>query len=340
MVGAVVVANGRVIGEGWHPRAGEPHAEIFAFRQAGQAAKGATLYVTLEPCCHHGRTPPCTEAVLASRVRRVVAAMADPFPRVAGGGLARLREAGLEVECGLLEEQAQELNRAYLKAVTQGLPWVTLKMATTLDGKVGTRTGDSRWVTGEAARRYVHRLRNWNDAVLIGSGTALVDDPLLTARIRGARNPLRVIVDSRARLSPESALARTAGEVPTLVAVGPDADTADLEGAGIIPERFPTLSSPPCPLPLDALLRRLVQKDIHSVLCEGGPRLAGALLDAGLVDEVAWFIAPKLAGGADAPPAIGGVGVERMADAWKLLGVHTRRFGEDLGVFGYLTRLG
>jgi len=335
MVGAVIVANGQIVGEGWHPRAGEPHAEVFALRNAGEAARGATLYVTLEPCCHFGRTPPCTQAVLAAGIRRVVVAMADPYPKVAGGGLTQLREAGLEVECGLLEEEARELNRAYLRAVQFGLPWVTLKMAVSLDGKTATRTGDSRWITGERARAYVHRLRNWNDAVIVGIGTARADDPQLTARLRGARNPLRVVVDPRGELAMESQLVRTAAEIPTLLAVGEGCDGGRFQERGVSVEAIPQQGRW---LDLEELLRRLVARGIHSVLCEGGSGLGASLLEAGLVDEVAWFIAPKLVGGREAPGAVGGTGIERMADAWTLEKVRYRRFGEDMAVLGYVHR--
>jgi diaminohydroxyphosphoribosylaminopyrimidine deaminase / 5-amino-6-(5-phosphoribosylamino)uracil reductase len=335
MVGAVVVSGGRVVGEGWHPKAGEPHAEVFALRQAGEAARGATLYVTLEPCCHHGRTPPCTEAVMASGATRVVAAMADPFPQVAGKGFDRLRSAGLEVAWGVLEGEARELNRAYLKAVETGLPWVTLKMAMTLDGKIATRTGDSRWITGEAARRYVHRLRDWNDAVMVGIGTARADDPLLTARLPRARNPLRVIVDTRAELSPESQLAQTARQVPTVIGIGEGTSAGHLEAQGIELEPAPVAQGR---LDLQVLLRRLVARGVHSVLCEGGATLAGSLMDAGLVDEVVWFIAPKLVGGKDAPGPVGGEGAERMLRARPLTQVRIRRFGVDLAVQGYIDK--
>jgi diaminohydroxyphosphoribosylaminopyrimidine deaminase/5-amino-6-(5-phosphoribosylamino)uracil reductase len=335
MVGAVIVADGQVVGEGWHPRAGEPHAEVFAFRNAGELARGATLYVTLEPCCHYGRTPPCAEAVLAAGVRRVVVAMSDPFPRVDGGGLRLLRSAGLQVECGLLEAEAQELNRAYLKATRTGLPWVVLKMAMTLDGKIATHTGDSRWVTGEKARRYVHRLRDWNDAVMVGSGTAKADDPELTARISGARQPLRVVVDARAELAPESRLARTAGQVRTVVLCGDGARAEALERQGVELVAVPLAGGR---VDLGEALKALVARGVHSVLCEGGGQLAGALLDAELVDEVAWFIAPKLVGGESAPGPLGGIGVERMAGARRLERVTVRRFGEDLAVFGYVHR--
>jgi len=335
MVGAVVVAGGTVVGEGWHPKAGEPHAEVFALRAAGDAARGATLYVTLEPCCHFGRTPPCTDAVVAAGVARVVTAMTDPFPKVAGGGIAQLRELGVEVEPGLLRAEAAELNRAYVRAVSTGLPWVTLKMAMTLDGKTATRTGDSRWVTGEAARKHVHRLRDWNDAVMVGIGTARADDPQLTARVRGARNPLRVIIDHRGELSPESVLVRTARETPTLVVAGEDAQTTALEVAGVEVLRVPSVRGR---ADLTAALRGLVARGVHSVLCEGGPTLGGSLLDAGLVDEVLWFVAPKLLGGADAFPALGGRGAERMRDATTLDQMRVRRLGEDVLVSGYVHR--
>ncbi len=338
MVGAIVVRDGEVVGEGWHPRAGEPHAEVFAFRAAGEKARGGTLYVTLEPCCHHGRTPPCTEAVLASGVRRVVAAMADPFPRVAGGGLTQLRQAGLEVECGLLEADARELNRAYLCAVERGRAWVTLKMAMTLDGKIATHTGDSRWISGEASRRYVHRLRDRHDAVMVGIGTAKADNPQLTARVPGGRNPVRVVVDPRAELPRDGYLARTAREVPTVIAVGESAKSPardELANLGIEIEVIPESGGR---LELGMLLRTLAGRGIHSVLCEGGAGLAGSLLDAGLVDEVVWFIAPKLVGGRTAPGPVGGAGVEMMAGAINLEGVRMRRFGDDMAIMGYVHR--
>src|SRR4051812_11209153 len=212
MVGAVLVREGQVIGEGYHHRAGGPHAEVLALRQAGPAARDATCYVTLEPCCYHGRTPPCTDALIEAGVARVVAAMQDPFPRVAGGGAAALRGAGIRVDVGLLEVEARRLNEAYLKYVTQGLPFVTLKMAMTLDGKIATARGDSRWVTGEAARRAVHRWRAEVSAVMVGIGTVLADDPQLTARLPGARNPTRVLVDARAELPINSHIGRTLRE--------------------------------------------------------------------------------------------------------------------------------
>ncbi|HPP52060.1 MAG TPA: bifunctional diaminohydroxyphosphoribosylaminopyrimidine deaminase/5-amino-6-(5-phosphoribosylamino)uracil reductase RibD, partial [Thermoguttaceae bacterium] len=235
MVGCVIAHGPEVVGEGWHQRFGGAHAEVEALREAGQRARGATLYVTLEPCCHQGKTPPCTEAILAAGVQRVVAAMKDPFPQVAGQGLRRLAEAGLEVHCGLLEAEARRLNAPYLKLIQTGRPWVIAKWAMTLDGKLATRTGQSRWISGPESRALVHQLRGRVDAVLVGSRTAALDDPLLTARPPGPRTAVRIVVDGRARLASESQLVRTARQAPVLVAAGPEAAAVDLrrlESAG------------------------------------------------------------------------------------------------------------
>src|SRR5262245_52454147 len=233
LVGAVLVRDGALVGEGWHQRYGGPHAEVHALAAAGPAARGATLHVTLEPCCHPGKTPPCTDAVLAAGVARVVAAMSDPFPRVAGGGLARLRAAGLEVEVGLCEAEACRLNAPYLKLLSRGRPWVHAKWAMTLDGKMATRTGDSKWIRGGGSRRLVHELRGRVDAVVVGLGTALADDPALTARPPGPRVATRVVLDGRGALPGDLQVVRTAPETPTLIATterSPAAWRADLAG--------------------------------------------------------------------------------------------------------------
>ncbi len=227
MVGCVIARGAEIIGEGWHRRFGGDHAEVEALRLAGSRAAGATLYVTLEPCCHTGKTPPCTEAILAAGIRRVVAAMADPFPQVAGGGAAALQAAGVAVELGLLADQARQLNAPYLKLLEHGVPWIIAKWAMTLDGKIATRTGQSRWISGSKSRQLVHALRGRMDAVVVGRGTAAADDPLLTARPAGPRTPMRVVLDTRASLPSESQLVRTAGQAPLLVAVGSEAEAAD-----------------------------------------------------------------------------------------------------------------
>ena len=300
MVGAVVVRDGVVIGEGWHQHYGGPHAEVFAL--VGNAARGATLYVTLEPCCHFGKTPPCTDAILAAGVRRVVAAMADPFPKVAGGGIALLRNAGVEVEVGVCEAVARRLNAPYLKLVGTGRPYVHAKWAMTLDGKIATRTGDSKWISNETSRRRVHELRGRMDAILVGSGTALADDPQLTARPPGPRVATRIVLDRRGRLSPDSHLVRTAREVPTIVVGQGNPAHVEVIPSGSIVE----------------LLDELGRRRFTNVLVEGGGEVLGSFLDAGEIDEVHVFIAPILAGGEAARGPVLGGGVERMADALRL----------------------
>lgn len=335
MVGAVVVREGRIVGEGYHRRAGEPHAEILALEAAGERARSADLYVTLEPCAHYGRTPPCVDAVFRAGVRRVVAAMEDPNPEAAGG-LARLRAAGIETVGGVLEAEARHLNEAFIKHRARGLPFVTLKMAMTLDGRIATTTGDARWITGEPARRYVHRLRDRSDAVLVGIGTVRADDPLLTARLRGARNPLRVVLDTHASLSPGSQIARTARDVRTWVACGEAAPLerrAVLEALGIEILALPVLDGRVDPR---ALVQELARRSIMSLLVEGGAEVAASLLDARLVDRVEFLIAPRLIGGRGAPGPVGGPGRRRMADALPVARPRLRRLGEDWLISGYV----
>ena len=306
MVGAVVVRDGVNVGEGWHQRFGGPHAEVHALRAAGELARGATLYVTLEPCCHVGKTPPCTDAVRAAGVARVVAAMADPFPQVSGRGTTLLRDAGIEVEVGLCEAEARRLNAPYLKLVGMGKPYVHAKWAMTLDGKIATGTGDSKWISNAASRRRVHELRGVMDAIVVGSGTALTDDPQLTARPPGPRIATRIVLDRRGRLPLQSNLVRTAREVPTLV-VG-EGNPALLEaGCEVMPSGS-----------IAELLDELGKRRFTNILVEGGGEVLGSFLDAGQLDEVHVFIAPLLAGGAAARGPTLGVGVERMAEALRL----------------------
>jgi diaminohydroxyphosphoribosylaminopyrimidine deaminase/5-amino-6-(5-phosphoribosylamino)uracil reductase len=298
LVGAVVLAaDGRVIGEGWHERFGGPHAEVVALAAAGPAARGATLVVTLEPCCHHGKTPPCTDAIIAAGVSRVVVAADDPFPRVRGGGIATLAVAGVTVETGLLEREARRLTAPYRKLVVSGMPWVIAKWAETADGRL-TPTGEGgRWISSPESRRLVHDLRRRVDAIVVGIGTALADDPLLTARPPGGRTLCRIVLDGRGRLPLDGALVRTAREAPVLVAVGPAAapeQTAALEAAGCEVWRAPTTDRAAA---LAALLRELGTRRLTNVLVEGGPTVLATLFAAGLADEVWRFTA----GGAAAP---------------------------------------
>lgn len=338
MVGCVIAHGAEVIGEGWHQRFGGPHAEIEALKIAGPRAAGATLYVTLEPCCHHGKTPPCTEAIMAAGIRRVVAAMADPFPKVAGGGFQQLTAAGIEVTCGLLENEARELNAPYLKRLNTGRPWVIAKWAMTLDGKIASRVGSSRWISSELSRAEAHGLRGRVDAILIGSRTAAADDPLLTVRPPGLRTPLRVVFDSQATLAPDSRLVATARETPLLVAVASDAPAAHCQ----------TLHAAGCevlPLPgsnhqerLLALLDELGRRQHTNLLVEGGGQLLGALFDQGQIDEVHVFIAPKLIGGATAVTPIAGLGLADMPAAQGLRQVEIRQLGPDIYIRGRLER--
>ena len=336
MVGCVIVNDaGEIVGEGYHPMAGQPHAEVFALRQAGEAAWGATAFVTLEPCSHHGRTPPCAEALVSAGVKRVVAAMADPDMRVAGEGIEHLHEWGVDVSVGLLEAEAQALNAAYVKQRVTGLPWVVLKTAMTLDGKIATAAGDSKWITSPIARRAVHRqLRDRCDAIMTGVGTVLADDPALTTRLthKTGRNPWRIVVDSHLRTPLGSKIVRLAGE---------DGRTILATLAGADPARREALEARGCQILLcDASDRRVdlihlmsqlgTRGDMISVLVESGGQLATSLLTANLVDRWLAFIAPKVIGGTDAPGPLGDLGIHRMADALPVQFQKVRRCGPDI----------
>lgn len=338
MVGCVIARGAEIVGEGWHRRFGQAHAEVEALRLAGSRARGATLYVTLEPCCHQGKTPPCTRAVLAAGIARVVAAMTDPFPQVAGGGLAELRAAGVAVQAGILKNEARQLNAPYLKLLSAGRPWVVAKWAMTLDGKIATRTGDSRWISSPASRELVHQLRGHMDAIVVGRRTAAADDPQLTARPPGPRTAVRIVVDTRAALSLASQLVRTAGEVPVLVAVGPEAASAPcaaLQAAGC---EVLVCDGPTSPARLEFLLDELGRRRMTNILVEGGGRLWGSLFDAKLVDEVHVFIAPKLAGGAEAPSPIAGRGVETISAALAPQDLAVREMAGDIYLHGRIVR--
>jgi diaminohydroxyphosphoribosylaminopyrimidine deaminase/5-amino-6-(5-phosphoribosylamino)uracil reductase len=338
LVGAIVVRNGVLAGVGHHERFAGPHAEINALQLAGESARGATLYVTLEPCCHFGKTPPCTDAVLAAGIARVVVAMRDPFPQVNGGGLAILGAAGLGVEVGCEADSARNLNAPYLKRVATGLPYVTAKWAMTLDGKTATVSGDSRWISSELSRSAVHDLRGRMDAVLVGIGTVEADDPLLTARTSDPpRRPVRVVLDSSARLSTASRLARTAYDVPVLVAVtdrATDARREQLARAGCEIIAFPGHGQ----VPVLPLLELMGHRGMTNVLVEGGGRTAGSFLDAGQVDAVDVFIAPSLEGGDHPLTPLRGRGSSLMSQVTKLLDVQSDRIGQDTRIRGRLRR--
>jgi diaminohydroxyphosphoribosylaminopyrimidine deaminase / 5-amino-6-(5-phosphoribosylamino)uracil reductase len=334
MVGAVVVRDGTIVGEGYHERFGHAHAEVNALRQAGEAARGSTLYVTLEPCSHFGKTPPCTEAVIGAGVRRVVAAMLDPFPQVAGRGAARLREAGVAVEVGAGEAEARRLNAPYLKRLRTGRPWVHAKWAMTLDGKIATRTGQSKWITGEAARARGHELRGRMDAIVIGRGTLLADDPLLTARPPGPRTATRVVLTATADAIPEACrLIDSVREAPVLVLTRPETvhrlTSWSARGAEVV-----GLSASASGVDVKAALTELGRRGMTNVLLEGGGGLLGSFLAAGEIDEIHAFIAPLVVGGSAAPTAIGGVGIAELASAVRLEDWSVDRLGDDLSVHG------
>jgi len=336
-VGCVIVAEGtagpargRIVGRGWTQPSGRPHAERRALDQAGAAARGATAYVTLEPCAHHGNTPPCSEALIAAGVARVVTALTDPDPRVAGRGHAMLRAAGISVTEGVLAAEAARLNAGFLRRITRGLPFVTLKLATTLDGRIATATGDSRWITGAEARRHVHLLRLTHDAVMVGSGTALADDPDLTVRDLGGRHqPVRVVLDSALRHSPDSRLGRSARVAPVWMVHGPDAPAAAraawvAAGAELIETDVADGHLSP-----RAALQALAARGLTRILCEGGGQLAAALVAEGLAGDLALYSAGALIG-AEGRAALGPLGLHKLAEAPRLTLRETRLLGQDV----------
>jgi diaminohydroxyphosphoribosylaminopyrimidine deaminase / 5-amino-6-(5-phosphoribosylamino)uracil reductase len=329
-VGCVLFKDGLVIGRGWTQPGGRPHAEVRALQQAGPLAEGATAYVTLEPCAHHGHTPPCAESLIAAKVSRVVTALTDPDPRVSGQGHAMLRSAGIAVTEGVLSTEATRLNAGFLKRVTRGLPFVTLKLAETLDGRIATATGESRWITGSLARRKVHALRLQHDAVMVGSGTALADDPDLTVRDLGAdRQPVRIVFDRLLRHAPDSRLGRTAGQSPVWLVHGPQAPDAArqrwIDGGALLLD-VPEVDGH---LDLPLALLALAAKGLTRILCEGGSTLAAALLQNGLVDDLAHFSGAVLIG-SEGHPALGPLGLTALAEAPRPTLRETQVLGADL----------
>ena len=325
LVGAVLVRDGQVVGEGYHRRAGAPHAEVVALDRAGARAEGAALYVTLEPCCHFGRTPPCVDRIIEQGVSEVVCALTDPDPRVSGRGIEKLREAGIEVRLGVLEEAARKTNEVYLKYITTGLPFVTLKLAQSLDGRIATGSGDSKWITGEKARRFVHRIRSQVDAVMVGMGTVIRDDPQLNVRWVKGKHPLKIILDSRLRMPLGAQLFGGERTILATTERSSEEQRRLVEGKGarvwILPERDGRVD-------LTEVMRKAGREGITSILIEGGSKVATSTLGAGVVDKLMIFIAPKLIGtGTD---AVGDLGIARIEEAIELEDVKLRRIGEDM----------
>jgi diaminohydroxyphosphoribosylaminopyrimidine deaminase/5-amino-6-(5-phosphoribosylamino)uracil reductase len=343
MVGALVVKNGRIVGRGYHRGPGQPHAEILALNEAGPRAKGATLYVTLEPCCHLlKRTPPCVPAVIRSGVREVVVAMTDPNPMVKGRGITALRRAGITVATGMAQEEAAQLNRPYLHWVKTGRPYVILKAGMTLDGKVATAKGESRWITGPQARRDAHRLRGQVDAVVVGVGTVIHDDPALTARLSdrplklATRQPLRIVLDSRLRTSPSAAVCAMQDRAKTLIVTtkrAPQSRRRPFEQAGVEVMSLPMKDGQ---VSLPALMTMLGKRGLTSVLIEGGSTVNASALQEKLVNHVVLYLAPILMGGQDAKAVIGGRSPKRLAEALPLRHATVRRIGKDVVLEGDL----
>ena len=336
-VGAVIVKEGRIISKGYHKGAGLPHAEVDALNRLGNKAPGATLYVNLEPCNHHGKTPPCTDAILKSGIQRVVVGMEDPNPHVSGGGCVRLKENGISVTTGVLEGDCRRLNEAFIKFVLTGRPFVILKSALTLDGWMGTKTGHSKWISNDKSRQFIHRLRDRVDAVLVGVGTVLADNPSLTTRLpRGrGKDPIRVIVDTHLRTPPESKVLNHDSPNKTLIAVGSDVDPSEIR-------RFQKkgVSTVVCPvksgrIDLNALMEKLGAMSITSLLVEAGGLINGSMLRERLIDKFYLFKAPKILGGDDGMPMAAGPGPIKMDECLNLKDIRTRRFIDDILIEGY-----
>lgn len=334
LVGALLVKNGRIISEGYHKKAGTPHAEVIAIKKAGNKATGSTLYVSLEPCCHKDkRTPPCTEKIISSGIKKVVIAMKDPNPKVSGKGIAELEKAGIQSIAGVLEKKARRLNESYIKHITTGTPFVILKVAMTLDGKIATPDGESKWITGEKAREMVHRLRGSSDAVMTAIGTVKADNPMLTCRVSGYKNPVRIIIDPHLETMLDSHVASCPPET-IIVTRSPNTDVSlwkKFRDKGITFIEYQSKE-----LDLKWLMHKLGKLTITSILVEGGSSLSSYCLEAGIVDKVMFFIAPKIVGGKDSFTAVGGKSFRKLEDAYQIRDIKTRQIGEDILIEGYI----
>jgi len=334
-VGAVIVKEGRVVGEGWHRRAGAPHAEALALGAAGADAAGATLFANLEPCCHRGRTPPCVDAIIEAGIERVVACIEDPNPLVGGKGFAKLRSAGIEVDVGRLASRAERLNEVYLHCVRRRAPFVHVKAGLSMDGRIATAAGESQWITSERALRYAQRLRRRYDAILVGVGTLLADDPLLTVRVKGGGAIHRIVIDSRLRTPPDAKVFSAAAAGDILIATTENADMGRLSELRSRGAEVVVCGTRDEKVDLAQLLDILFQRGITSVMVEGGGETIAAFLEAGLVNKVTFVYAPKIIGGHRAVPAVGGRELTRLGDAVSLRDLRSFRLGPDIAIEGY-----
>ncbi|UCD86092.1 MAG: bifunctional diaminohydroxyphosphoribosylaminopyrimidine deaminase/5-amino-6-(5-phosphoribosylamino)uracil reductase RibD [Deltaproteobacteria bacterium] len=340
MVGAVIIRAGRIVGKGYHPKAGQPHAEIEALKDAGKAALGAEMWVNLEPCNHWGRTGPCTDAIIKSGIKRVFVGMEDPNPRIKGKGIAKLRKNGLLVKLGVMETECRRLNESYSKFIRTKTPWVILKAAASLDGKTATRTGQSRWISGELSRRYVHRLRGKVDGILVGVNTIIKDDPLLTARLPGkrVRDPVRIVVDSKLSIPLTSQVLNLKSEAVTIVATTGRASPKKQKKLKQMGAKILTVRSDKGMVNLPALMKKLGALNITSLLIEGGSTINASALSSGIVDKIICFYAPRIIGGRQSPGMVGGSGAETLDQAIILEDLRVKRLGEDVLIEGYVKR--
>lgn len=334
MVGAVIVKNGKIIGEGYHERYGEAHAEVNAFKNATEDVTGADMYVTLEPCSHYGKTPPCADLIIAKKIKRVVIGTLDPNPLVAGKGIKKLEAAGIETLIGVLDEENRELNEIFMKYISQKHPFVLLKSAMSLDGKIATVSGQSRWISNETSRAHAHGLRNRYMAIMVGIQTVLADNPELTCRLPNARNPLRIIVDSTLRIPEDARVLQDQERAPTLIAVAKAADDAKKQRLIARGIKIMELPGTDKRVDLAELFRQLGASGIDSVLVEGGATLAFSVLESGAVDKICCYIAPILLGGVNAPTALGGAGIAELTEAVRLKDIQITQLENDICVIG------
>ena len=333
MVGAVIVREGKIIAEGWHRKAGTPHAEVHALNMAGELAKNSTMYVTLEPCSHYGRTPPCANKIVESGIKKVFVAMKDPNPLVAGRGIEILKSAGIDVEVGLLEDDAQKLNEIFLKYITKKIPFVTAKFACSLDGKIATTAGESQWITCEESRKFSHHLRDMYDSIMVGVNTVIADNPSLTTRLVIGKNPVRIVVDSHARTPIDSKIIRD-GQAETIIAVtenAPPEKISELKNFGV-----EIITAGRDKVDLKILLEELAKREITSVLVEGGGTLHYSMFEKNLVDKIFAFIAPKIIGGKNSLTAVEGAGFEKLSDVVQIKNISAENLGEDILLTGYI----
>jgi len=332
LAGAVVVVDDQIVGEGWHQQFGGPHAEINALNEAGAASNGATLYVTLEPCCHHGKTPPCTQRIIPAGIRRVVVATRDPNPAVNGKGLAELRDAGIDVVEGIMEQEARQQNEVFLTFIRRGTPFVELKLAMSLDGRIAAKTGDAKWITGDESRIEGHRLRAKHMAIAVGVETAIQDDPSLNVRHVDGKDPVPIVLDTKGRIPLSSKLLQAPSKAIIATCSMSDKAERGIRETGAQVWRLPAANDR---VSIEALLARMGEAQLDSLLIEGGGEIAASFLEARAIDKVSFFYAPILIGGRDAVPGIGGIGIEKIAEAMRLERIQTRMLGKDLYLTGY-----